>query len=166
MHCCCCHANVMPADIPYTCTCRSCAFICILATPILKALTHKLELCAGGQGQGWEPEHALGGHYGAVVDMCWGVDGSCLLTASTDQTCRITVQNAGSWSELARPQVLQATSLITRFPGVVLYQDLHQPLAEQPFFYENFATSCSVTVVQRPLISCAKYDDCFCPALL
>ena len=61
--------------------------------------------CAEGQAQGWEPGHALGGHYGAVVDMCWGVDGSCLLTASTDQTCRITVQNDGVWSELARPQV-------------------------------------------------------------
>lgn len=58
-----------------------------------------------GQGQGWVPGHALGGHYGAVVDMCWGVDGSCLLTASTDQTCRITVQHEGTWSELARPQV-------------------------------------------------------------
>ena len=54
---------------------------------------------------GWEPGHALGGHYGAVVDMCWGVDGSCLLTASTDQTCRITACNQGRWSELARPQV-------------------------------------------------------------
>ena len=61
---------------------------------------------AEGQGTvGWEPGHALGGHYGAVVDMCWGVDGSCLLTASTDQTCRITAQIQGRWSELARPQV-------------------------------------------------------------
>ena len=60
---------------------------------------------AEGQQWGWEPGHALGGHYGAVVDMCWGVDGSCLLTASSDQTCRITAQNSGSWSELARPQV-------------------------------------------------------------
>ncbi len=61
-------------------------------------------MSAEGQGQGWVPGHALGGHYGAVVDMCWGVDGSCLLTASTDQTCRITVQSDGKWSELARPQ--------------------------------------------------------------
>ncbi|KAL3133219.1 hypothetical protein ABBQ38_007106 [Trebouxia sp. C0009 RCD-2024] len=59
----------------------------------------------GHTGVGWEPGHALGGHYGAVVDMCWGVDGSCLLTASTDQTCRITAQIQGRWSELARPQV-------------------------------------------------------------
>ncbi len=67
-------------------------------------LLSKLAVYAEGQGQGWVPGHALGGHYGAVVDMCWGVDGSCLLTASTDQTCRITVQNKGTWSELARPQ--------------------------------------------------------------
>lgn len=67
---------------------------------------------AAGQGAvGWEPGHALGGHYGAVVDMCWGVDGSCLLTASTDQTCRITAQNQGRWSELARPQVPPPLSL-------------------------------------------------------
>lgn len=53
----------------------------------------------------WEPKHAVGGHYGAVVDMCWGMDGSCLLTASTDQTCRITTQSQGHWCQLARPQV-------------------------------------------------------------
>ena len=66
-------------------------------------------MSADGQGQGWVPGHALGGHYGAVVDMCWGVDGSCLLTASTDQTCRITVQHEGTWSELARPQARLTT---------------------------------------------------------
>ena len=66
-------------------------------------------MSAEGQGQvGWEPGHALGGHYGAVVDMCWGVDGSCLLTASTDQTCRITTQSDGLWPEIARPQVNQS----------------------------------------------------------
>lgn len=73
-------------------------------------LFSKLAVSAEGQGQGWVPGHALGGHYGAVVDMCWGVDGSCLLTASTDQTCRITVQNEGRWSELARPQASLATT--------------------------------------------------------
>jgi hypothetical protein len=72
-------------------------------------LFSKLAVSAEGQGQGWVPGHALGGHYGAVVDMCWGVDGSCLLTASTDQTCRITVQNEGRWSELARPQARVTT---------------------------------------------------------
>lgn len=61
---------------------------------------------AEGVTQGaWEPKHAVGGHYGAVVDMCWGVDGSCLLTASTDQTCRITTRSEGQWCQLARPQV-------------------------------------------------------------
>ena len=72
-------------------------------------LLSKLAVSAEGQGQGWVPGHALGGHYGAVVDMCWGVDGSCLLTASTDQTCRISVQNEGRWSELARPQARLTT---------------------------------------------------------
>ena len=41
--------------------------------------------------------------------MCWGVDGSCLLTASMDQTCRITTLCQGQWCELARPQVLPLT---------------------------------------------------------
>ena len=59
----------------------------------------------------WEPKHAVGGHYGAVVDMCWGVDGSCLLTASMDQTCRITTPCQGQWCELARPQVLPSPAL-------------------------------------------------------
>ncbi|KAL0035271.1 hypothetical protein WJX79_009557 [Trebouxia sp. C0005] len=75
-----------------------------------------------GQGQGWLPGHALGGHYGAVVDMCWGVDGSCLMTASTDQTCRITVQSEGRWSELARPQVHgHDMSCLTHIPNSSCY---------------------------------------------
>ena len=56
--------------------------------------------------QGWEPQHALGGHTGAVVDMAWGVDRKCLLSASADQTLRITAQCQSHWCELARPQVM------------------------------------------------------------
>ena len=77
----------------------------------------------GAEGEGavdWEPGHALGGHYGAVVDMCWGVDGSCLLTASTDQTCRITARNQGRWSELARPQVPSPVTHLLVTPKCVL----------------------------------------------
>ena len=59
--------------------------------------------CAG-EGR-WLPQHALGGHYGAVVDMCWGVDGACLFTASEDQTARIFAEFRGLWCEIARPQV-------------------------------------------------------------
>lgn len=46
------------------------------------------------------------GHFGPVVDACWAADGACLLTASEDQTARITAQlHTGRWCELARPQV-------------------------------------------------------------
>ncbi|KAL4426818.1 hypothetical protein ABPG77_006604 [Micractinium sp. CCAP 211/92] len=64
---------------------------------------------AGGlndEGAGWLPQHALGGHFGPVVDACWAADGACLLTVSTDQTARITTQLAdGHWCEVARTQV-------------------------------------------------------------
>ncbi|GAB4817645.1 hypothetical protein N2152v2_004691 [Parachlorella kessleri] len=50
--------------------------------------------------------HALGGHVGPVVDACWGVGDSCLLTVSSDQTARITSRlHDGHWCEIARPQV-------------------------------------------------------------
>ena len=43
---------------------------------------------------------------GAVVDAAWGAGGSCLLTASMDQTVRITTRaHAGGFVEIARPQV-------------------------------------------------------------
>jgi elongator complex protein 2 len=46
------------------------------------------------------------GHCGCVVDACWGGDGQCLFTVSTDQTLRVTVRDvAGHWFEFARPQV-------------------------------------------------------------
>ena len=54
----------------------------------------------------WIPQHALGGHFGAVVDLAWSFDGGCLLSASTDQTARIiTADPDGHWFEIARPQV-------------------------------------------------------------
>lgn len=60
----------------------------------------------GDEGASWLPQHALGGHFGPVVDACWAADGACLLTVSTDQTARITTQLAGGhWCEVARPQV-------------------------------------------------------------
>jgi len=53
------------------------------------------------------PQPALGGHCNQIVDACWGVDGGCLLTVSTDQTARLTTQlkSTGKWCEIARPQV-------------------------------------------------------------
>ena len=65
--------------------------------------------CCGAEGGsgGWVPHPALGGHYGAVVDLAWGIDGRCLVSVSEDQTARIwsTVGDDGRWCELARPQV-------------------------------------------------------------
>jgi len=53
------------------------------------------------------PQPAVGGHCNQIVDACWGVDGACLLTVSTDQTARLTtkLKNTGKWCEIARPQV-------------------------------------------------------------
>lgn len=54
----------------------------------------------------WEPRHSLGGHFGPVVDLAWSPDGAILLSASLDQTARITALSAqGKWLEVARPQV-------------------------------------------------------------
>ncbi len=60
----------------------------------------------------WVPQHALGGHYGAVVDMAWGVDGACLQTVSEDQTSRIFTECGGHWCEVARPQVLHHPTML------------------------------------------------------
>lgn len=53
----------------------------------------------------WVPQHALGGHYGAVQDLAWGVDGACLQTVAADQTARLFSGIRGHWFELARTQV-------------------------------------------------------------
>ncbi|KXZ43915.1 hypothetical protein GPECTOR_77g12 [Gonium pectorale] len=37
----------------------------------------------------WLPSHALGGHFGPVVDLGWGLDGGCVLSVSEDQTARV-----------------------------------------------------------------------------
>ena len=60
---------------------------------------------AGEGGRGWAPQHALGGHYGAVVDMGWDAQGRCLHTVSEDQTARIFSACDAHWCEIARPQV-------------------------------------------------------------
>ena len=47
---------------------------------------------------------------GAVVDIAWGLGGTCLLSASTDQTVRMTARSVGgSFLEVARPQARLAT---------------------------------------------------------
>ena len=61
-------------------------------------------MLAAGE-RGWEPRQALGGHYGPVVDLSWGLDGSCLFSASEDQTTRACSEFLGRWCEIARPQV-------------------------------------------------------------
>ncbi|KAK9839355.1 hypothetical protein WJX84_011776, partial [Apatococcus fuscideae] len=76
---------------------------------------------------GWEPQHAAGGHLGAVTDLAWLPNLPCLLTVSTDQTARIfgpcalpeteSLTNSSAadthsdaaegqrWCEIARPQI-------------------------------------------------------------
>ena len=58
----------------------------------------------------FSPQHALGGHYGAVVDMPWDAPGRCLHTDSEDQTSRIFSTSRAHWCEIARPQVSLMTS--------------------------------------------------------
>jgi len=53
----------------------------------------------------WVPQHALGGHYGSVQDLCWGADGGCLQSVAADQTARLFTGIHGHWFELARTQV-------------------------------------------------------------
>ncbi|KAG2482428.1 hypothetical protein HYH03_018632 [Edaphochlamys debaryana] len=37
----------------------------------------------------WAPSHALGGHWGEVVDVAWALDGGCVLSVGGDQTARV-----------------------------------------------------------------------------
>ena len=62
----------------------------------------------------WEPVTAASGHFGPVMDAAWGTGDDYLVTASTDQTCRLFAPwwapgaRRGVWRELARPQVRAA----------------------------------------------------------
>ena len=63
----------------------------------------------------WKAEPGITGHFGPVEDCCWEpTQGSYLLSASSDQTCRLWAEvgtpdnacnNVHSWKELGRPQV-------------------------------------------------------------
>lgn len=68
----------------------------------------------GGVAQ-WRPRHALGGHFGAVVGVCWGVDGRCVLSASEDQTARLFTTVGRHWCEMTRMQVRKCPA---RAPGL------------------------------------------------
>ena len=59
----------------------------------------------GAEQGSWRAQHALGGHFGPVVDLSWGLGGSCLISVSADQTARIHAPHRGHWCEIARPQV-------------------------------------------------------------
>ena len=50
----------------------------------------------------WRPRHALGGHFGGVVDLAWGLDGGCVISVSEDQTAR--VHTATVWREQQQGQ--------------------------------------------------------------
>lgn len=81
---------------------------CVCGTTLLHQLLqicYLKQLACDTGGRGWVPQHALGGHYGAVVDMQWGADGQCLHTVSEDQTSRIFSALRSHWCEIARPQV-------------------------------------------------------------
>uniref|UniRef100_A0A7S2LPJ7 Elongator complex protein 2 n=1 Tax=Leptocylindrus danicus TaxID=163516 RepID=A0A7S2LPJ7_9STRA len=63
----------------------------------------------------WKAEPGITGHFAAVEDCCWEpTQGSYLLSASSDQTCRLWAKagttnnicdNIHSWREVGRPQV-------------------------------------------------------------
>lgn len=60
----------------------------------------------GQEGAPWDPVPCATGHFAAVADMDWAVDGSCLLSAGEDQTVRLLARDPrGHWCEIARPQV-------------------------------------------------------------
>ncbi|KAG9511126.1 Elongator complex protein 2 [Fragariocoptes setiger] len=59
------------------------------------------------EGEYWEPEAVINGHFGPVTDICWQRNGAYFITSSLDKTCRLhaKVPNANHWCEVARPQV-------------------------------------------------------------
>ncbi|KAG2449340.1 hypothetical protein HYH02_005495 [Chlamydomonas schloesseri] len=59
------------------------------ATATATATTSGLSSAAAASAAHWRPQHALGGHFGGVVDLAWGLDGGCLLSVSEDQTARV-----------------------------------------------------------------------------
>jgi hypothetical protein len=78
------------------------------------------------------PVHALGGHWGPVEDLCWGVDGRCLLSVSADQTARLFTDFDGHWCELARPQVRRPAPLHPRRAPAGCCRTCSPTLARRP----------------------------------
>jgi WD40 repeat protein len=82
------------------------AFLGVIESP--QARQHREE------NEMWRPLPFLTGHFGAVSDCCWSLDGDLLFTVSSDQSCRVfgAVLNEPSpralnsyWCEISRPLV-------------------------------------------------------------
>ena len=68
----------------------------------------KKEMC--GEGNKWNAEITISGHFGEIEDFDWDPEGEFVITASTDQSTRLftTWKREGfkdTWHEIARPQV-------------------------------------------------------------
>jgi elongator complex protein 2 len=61
------------------------------------------------EGDEWQPQVSVSGHFGAVEDIAWAPQGGYLMSASSDQTVRIfsrwTHSAHHTWHEIARPQI-------------------------------------------------------------
>lgn len=59
------------------------------------------------QGDFWEPDETITGHFEPITDISWERNGTYLLSSSLDKTCRLHATSASDneWHELARPQV-------------------------------------------------------------
>ena len=56
----------------------------------------------------WSPQPFITGHFGSVNDIAWSSTGSYLVSASSDQTCRLFAEAKGEikgWKEISRPQI-------------------------------------------------------------
>jgi hypothetical protein len=101
------------------------------------------------------PQVASVGHCGPVVDMCWGLDGNCLVSVSTDQTARITTQWEGKWCEVARPQV--------RFPSSAFLVSLFRMTK----FDLNATVQCCLSspgaLLWKPMCVKGAIGETYCP---
>lgn len=122
-----CHAGCT-SPLPASLTPQTCA-ACTLPGALHLWERHAPEAAAGGRpvrhaAASWTPRHALGGHWDAVSDCQWGIDGGCVASVSEDQTARIftavampegsdaasqEAQGQGHWCEIARPQVREGS---------------------------------------------------------
>lgn len=77
----------------------------------------------------WYPKPFPTGHFGAVSDLSWANDGSYLVTASADQTCRVHARVIKDWipCDMLEDSASVTTSVVVNDTDFFTWREVSRP---------------------------------------